>query len=217
MGAVRHECRCPRCPSLPLPISKPSKLVQHIGTHILHDPAVKYSNNPCGFCLNVGNLCSIRLIKGKGKNGAKSVDPQQSRCPNAAKLSIAAASKSTASNPCTNVPLECPLCRDGADAVWKYNLHSHFTEVHPTADIERYKNLYELDPHERASMKELYNAKPRQSKKRMKTVTGIKISVAHSSHRALKYVSDSSRIGDTGLHSSCHLIIPGRPKTVLIL
>ena len=140
-------------------------------------------------------------MKGKGKNGAKSVDPKQSRCPNAAKLSIAAAGKSTASNPCTNVPLECPLCRDGADAVWKYNLRSHFAEVHPMADIKQYKNLYELDPHERASMKELYNAKPRQSKKKMKTVTGIKISVAHSSHQALKYVSDSSLSGDTGLHS----------------
>ena len=133
-------------------------------------------------------------MKGKGKNGAKSVDPQQSQCPNAAKLSITAAGKSTASNPCTNVPLECPLCRDGADAVWKYNLRSHFAEVHPTADIERYKNL---DPHERANMKELYNVKPRQSKKKLRTVTGIKISVAHSSHQALKCVSGSSLLRDT--------------------
>jgi hypothetical protein len=186
LGTLRQECRCPRCPSLPLPINKPSKLVQHIGTHILHDPAVKHSNNPCGFCLNVGNLCSIRLIKGKGKNGAKSVDPQQSQCPNTAKLSITAACKSSPSNPCTNVPLECPLCREGSDAVWKYNLHSHIMSVHPTADILRYKSLYELDLHERAAMKELFDAKPRLSKKRLKTATGIKISEAHSSRQALK-------------------------------
>ena len=138
--------------------------------------------------MNVGNLCSVRLAKGKGKNGGKFVDLQQSRCPNAAKLSIAAARKSTPSNPCTNVPVECPLCREGSDAVWKYNLRSHIMSVHPTADITRYRDLYELDPHERAAMKELFNAKPWLSKKRMKTVTGIKISRAHSSRRALKYV-----------------------------
>jgi len=186
-GALRQECRCPRCPTLPLSIDKPSKLVQHIGTHILHDPAVKDSNNPCGFCLNVGNLCSIRIIKGKGRKGAFTVDPQQSRCPNAAKLSITSASKSTPSNPCTNVPLVCPLCRDSADPVWKYNFRSHILTVHPTADIGQYKELYELDPHERASMKELFKAKPRRSK--TKTVSGIKISDAHSSRSALRYMS----------------------------
>src|ERR1700723_3856871 len=137
-GAIRQECRCPRCPTLPLSITKPSKLVQHIGMHILHDPAVRDTNNPCGFCLNVGNLCSIRIIKGKGRKGALTVDPQRSRCPNAAKLSITSASKSTASNPCTNVPLACPLCREGADPIWKYNLRSHIITVHPTADVEQY-------------------------------------------------------------------------------
>ena len=47
-----------------------------MGTHILHDPAVKDLNNPCGFCLNVGNLCSIRIVKGKGGKGAFTVDPR---------------------------------------------------------------------------------------------------------------------------------------------
>ena len=92
-------------------------------------------NNPFGFCLNVGSLCSICLTKGKGKNSAKSVDPQQSQCPRAVKLLIATAHKLTPSNPCTNVPLKCPLCREGLDAVWKYNFHSHIISVHPTVDI----------------------------------------------------------------------------------
>lgn len=143
-------------------------------------------NNPCGFCLNVGNLCSIRITKGKGRKGAFSVDPQQSRCPNAAKLSIASTRKSATSNPCTNAPLACPLCREGADPVWKYNFRSHILNVHPTADAEQFKNKYELDPHEQASMKELFNAKPRRSK--MKTASSIKSSDAHSSRRALRYI-----------------------------
>ena len=147
-GAVRQECRCPRCPTLPLSVSKPSKLVQHIGIHILYDPVIRDSNNPCGFCLNVGNLCSICITKGKGRKGALTVDPQKSRCPNAAKLSITSASKSTASNSCTNAPLVCPLCRKGADPIWKYNMRLHIITAHLTGDIEQYKDLYKLGAHE---------------------------------------------------------------------
>ena len=147
-GAVRQECRCPRCPTLPLSVSKPSKLVQHIGIHILYDPVIRDSNNPCGFCLNVGNLCSICITKGKGRKGALTVDPQKSRCPNAAKLSITSASKSTASNSCTNALLVCPLCRKGADPIWKYNMRLHIITAHLTGDIEQYKDLYKLGAHE---------------------------------------------------------------------
>ena len=180
--------------------------------HILHDPAVRDLNNPCGFCLNVGNLCSIQITKGKGKKGAFTVDPQQSRCTNAAKLSITSASKSTTHNPCTNVPLACPLCRQDADPVWKYNLRSHILMVHPSADIEQFKHLYDLDPHKQASMKELFKAKPRRSK--LKIASGIKISGAHSSQRALRRVFPSVTCIPflTSLFT-----LPGLPPTVLIV
>jgi hypothetical protein len=87
-------------------------------------------------------------------------DPQQSRCPNAAKLSITSTSKSTANSPCTNMLLTCSLCREGTDPVWKYNFQLHILIVHPTADIKLYKNIYQLDPHEQASIKEIFRAKP---------------------------------------------------------
>jgi hypothetical protein len=153
--------------------------------HILHDPSLKDAFNPCGFCLNTGGLCSIRVTKGKGKKGALVVDPLKSRCPNVAKLSITAASKYSDTSPCTNHPLECPLCQEGADLVWKYNLPSHIQKVHPTATLEEYEYLYAVGASERAKLKTLYSAKPRHSKKK-KQVIDIKISEAHSSRRALR-------------------------------
>jgi hypothetical protein len=136
--------------------------------------------------LNTGSLCSIRIAKGKGSNGAKTVDVQQSRCINKAKLSIATAAKYTASSPCTNIPLECPLCRQGSDAVWKYNLLSHIERVHPTVNAIIYKALYALDESESKELKERYTTKPRITKK--KQVMGIKISEAHSSRLAMRYL-----------------------------
>jgi hypothetical protein len=71
-----------------------------------------------------------------------------------------------------------------SDAVWKYNLLAHFKSVHPTATLEKYSSLAEISQLERTRLKQLFNAKPRASKK--KVVTNIRISIAHSSQRALE-------------------------------
>ena len=81
---------------------------------------------------------------------------------NATKLSIAAAGKLTVINPCTNVSLKCPLCRDGADAILKYSLwlfiHTLKYILQQTfSDTRIY--MYKLDSHEHTSMEELYNSK----------------------------------------------------------
>jgi hypothetical protein len=44
-------------------------------------------------------------------------------------FSIAAASKISASKPCTNVPTRCTLC---PEVHWKYNIFNHLTERHPS-------------------------------------------------------------------------------------
>jgi hypothetical protein len=153
--------------------------------HILHDLALKNAVNPCGFCLDTGGLCSIRLVKGRGRKGAKVVDIQNSRCRNIVKLSVNSAAKSTQTNPCTNYPIECPYCREGSDPIWKYNLLVHFLTVHPTADHNQHKELYTIGMEERAHLKTLYHTKPRHSKKK-KQVMDIKISEAHSTRHALR-------------------------------
>jgi hypothetical protein len=94
------------------------------------------------------------------------------------------ASKYSDISPCTNHPLKCPLCRDDADLVWKYNLQSHIQTVHLTATLEKHKHLYIVNATERAKLKTLYHAKPWHSKKK-KQVVDIKISEACSSHHAM--------------------------------
>ncbi|KAJ6534562.1 hypothetical protein B0H10DRAFT_1859255 [Mycena sp. CBHHK59/15] len=55
-----------------------------------------------------------------------------SSCPEAYRFKIAAASKSSASKPCTNIPIACILC----NAVhWKYNMDTHLRERHPSWEL----------------------------------------------------------------------------------
>ena len=145
----------PTLPELPLS-NQESNLVQHMGAHILLDSKM----NPYIFCLNTGPLCSIRLAKGKGTKGTKTVDVIHSRCPNVTKLSITSAAKCIESSPCTNVPLDYPLCLPGSDAVWKYNLVAHIKSVHPTATLKKYTSLAEISQLERTRLKQRFNANP---------------------------------------------------------
>jgi hypothetical protein len=56
--------------SLFLTVKPPGKLVEHIVTHILHDPMVKARYCPCGFCGGSGDSCVVYIAKGKGSQGA---------------------------------------------------------------------------------------------------------------------------------------------------
>ncbi|KAJ7620026.1 hypothetical protein B0H17DRAFT_846864, partial [Mycena rosella] len=58
---------------------------------------------PCGFCgqeISEGT-CSVAIGTGKKVN---------STCPDTYPFQITAAAKPSATKPCTNVPLRCPLC-----------------------------------------------------------------------------------------------------------
>ncbi|KAJ7938681.1 hypothetical protein B0H13DRAFT_2554499, partial [Mycena leptocephala] len=77
-------------------------------------------NYPCGFCgkATSNGGCSIAIRGGKAA----------SSCHEVYEFQIAAASKSTAAKPCTNVPLRCTLC---PDTHWKYNMAAHLADNHP--------------------------------------------------------------------------------------
>ncbi|KAJ6473873.1 hypothetical protein C8R45DRAFT_764682, partial [Mycena sanguinolenta] len=112
------------CRSGVLSVSSPAKLVEHMAIHILFDPTLDRSANPCGFCLSTDSFCSIVLTKRKGSDCAVRIAITQSRSPNLANLGLTAAAKSSPKKPCTNRPIVCPVS-PCPDIVWKYNLEVH--------------------------------------------------------------------------------------------
>jgi hypothetical protein len=149
--------------------------------HILHDDAVKNSPSPCGFCLLPDSRCIVRLKKGRGQKGSHHINWDNTICQhgNKVSLSIKTFQKSTTTSPCTNIPMNCPICPSGSNAIWKYNLQNHITTVHPTANIEEYKTLFEVSKFERVMLKQWWRAKPRFSPCRFRNLGDIHISDAH--------------------------------------
>ena len=52
-------------------------LLTHMGAHILHDPRLRDDKSPCGFCLNFGSLCVIRLVV---TSKLTTIDMKATRC-----------------------------------------------------------------------------------------------------------------------------------------
>lgn len=194
-GARRKQHRCSKCPTLAISLSSATELVRHISRHILFDDDIDLDENPCGFCLNTG-ICTIYLRKTKGRKGVLKVDMARSQCVNKVDLSFKHASKVTATSPCTNQPLACPLCPNGAPAVWKYNLKSHILKVHRGADGSRYEDLYDISDNERVLMRRIYqeksSAKSRSTKRKRKAALAdrpISVSESHIIRTITGYVS----------------------------
>ncbi|KAF9006827.1 hypothetical protein BDZ89DRAFT_997333, partial [Hymenopellis radicata] len=103
----------------------------HMGKHILFslrrlkDPFTGYQSwfpeYPCGFCggpTTGDGSCTIGIASGKAA----------SSCPSAYSFVVSRAATVSKSKPCTNVPIECPLCHVFH---WKYNITRHMEEHHP--------------------------------------------------------------------------------------
>jgi hypothetical protein len=186
---MRHQSDnlcCRWCSDTPIAKMSGPKLLLHMGSHILHDPQLKDADSPCGLCLSTGQLCKICLVK-RAKKGIQ-IDLVNSHCPNLKKISLAKASKFTKQSPCTNVPMQCPLCPKVSDAVCKYNLCTHIWKDHPSANVINYGNLYTISPKESIPMKGIYK-RYSKLKKSKATTPGYAISEGHSSHFAMRYAS----------------------------
>ena len=181
--SLPDECRCQRCSDVIVSRLNGPELHRHMGAHILHDPYFKDADNPCGLCLNTGSRCVFRLVK---CNKVDQIDMTNSRCPNLYKIQLSSASKYSKSSPCTNGPLRCPLCPKESNCIWKYNMHAHILEHHPSANIELYHSLFALADDESVLMKGTYLTKSRKSKKKAKGFRVMKISEGHSSRLALR-------------------------------
>ncbi|KAJ7049330.1 hypothetical protein C8F01DRAFT_1352687, partial [Mycena amicta] len=107
---------------------KNQKRQNHLGRHILMhllevtDPKAKKqitSRYPCGFCGGDAASCALSIDSGKA----------ESDCPYHYPFLVSAASKVTATTPCTNIPIKCPLyaCKE---THWKYNFLRHLEDRH---------------------------------------------------------------------------------------
>src|ERR1700733_10760625 len=107
---------------------------------------------------------SVCYLLGQTRRSGDHIDMVNSQCPNIYKIYLKHAAKFSNKSPCTNVPLWCSLCPKVSDAIWKYNLQSHLSKVHSSADVSLYRNLYHVDEEELVLMKSMFLAKPQLSK-----------------------------------------------------
>ncbi|KAI0763211.1 hypothetical protein BC629DRAFT_1651952 [Irpex lacteus] len=186
-ATYQDRYRCTQCPSLPLELGP--KLLEHMGAHILCDPALVDADEPCGLCLSSGSSCAIRLRK--GPSGADIIDMDYSRCSNLYKIQLASARKSTANSPCSNTPMHCPVCPPKSNAVWRYNMARHLRTAHKLS-ADSHMALHTIEDSEYDAMKLRYNATPRNNaKKKLKDVPShaLSISLEHISSVHIGYVS----------------------------
>ncbi|KAI0058140.1 hypothetical protein BV25DRAFT_1862304, partial [Artomyces pyxidatus] len=175
---------CPCCPAISISgLTGPQRL-QHMGAHILHDPKLKDADSPCGFCLS--SSCVIYLSHRRSANINEQIDMSKSQCPHLIKVSLKVASEHSMTSPCTNAPIRCPLCpQPHSPAVWKYNLEQHIRIHHPMANVELYKDTYEVTGPELVLMKGVYLTKPRKSKKKRLASRVLPISDSHSTRMVM--------------------------------
>jgi hypothetical protein len=185
-----HEC--PACtPTVRLDTSNGQHVLAHIGSHILHDPSVDRSQEPCGLCLRAASFCSIYLTRCTRRTSQWALKYGGTLpCPNATSFSYAVAMSSSKASPCSNVPLVCPYCLEGSPAVWCYNMLQHLRHRHSGIDPAKHIDLRNLTPEEKDAMAVIWKTRYKQPKRRGKgkQKLPLKLSEAHCSRSLSRYV-----------------------------
>ncbi|KAL0564399.1 hypothetical protein V5O48_017648, partial [Marasmius crinis-equi] len=173
--------------------NEPQRIIEHFSAHILHDPKVVRSTQPCGLCLRPHDQCHFVLKKGKGRTGGLQVNLAASKCQNLIKFSYRSASEAKTSSPCSNVPIECPICGCSRGAVWKYNMHEHFKAEHASTLHAQYSEIWRLGQLERDGMKKVWADKEKKAKRQDKRAKGapLTISEAHRASTVLQQHADA--------------------------
>ncbi|KAJ7705827.1 hypothetical protein B0H16DRAFT_1482122, partial [Mycena metata] len=130
---------CPKCtPSLPLDMAHPQTILAHIGAHILHDPTVDRSTQPCGLCLRPLGMCKFYLKKSGSAANTLTLNMAASRgCLNLVYFSYGTAGVSKDSSPCSN----------------RYNVREHLVQQHLGVSLAKHSNLWALSDTEIAVLK----------------------------------------------------------------
>lgn len=187
-SSAQSDC-CPVCrPDVPWDITKTHKILEHVAAHLLFDSALDTTKELCGLCMRPSPSCAFYLRKGKGVGSAPQIDDRTSRCPNfTGKLSYMAAATERTNSPCTNVPIICPLCPSTSTAVWKYNMKTHFAQIHPSTNGGNFAKAYTISESEKAALKILWEKRYtilHRRRRRNVASTPLSISEVHSSRRA---------------------------------
>jgi len=112
-------------------------------------------------------------------------------CPMKLNFSYNVAAESSSSSPCSNVPVQCPLCPRISPAVWKYFLKTHFEIQHPNAPMESHGHLWELSNFEVAEMKGIWEKRKNVSVRRSKKSNSSPLAISDA-HRSGNPISESS-------------------------
>jgi hypothetical protein len=191
-----HDCsghECPACtPTVRLDTSNGQHVLAHIRSHVLCDPSIDRSQEPCGLCLRTASFCSIYLTKHTEWTSQWTLKFGGTvPCPNAISFSYAIAMTSSKALPCSNVPLVCLYCLEGLPAVWCYNMHHHLRRRHCGIDPTKHINLWNLTPEEREAMAEIWKARYKQPRRcgKGKQKVPLKLSEAHCSRSLSRYVN----------------------------
>ncbi|KAJ7725135.1 hypothetical protein DFH07DRAFT_946256 [Mycena maculata] len=190
---------CPKCdPPVPLKSKNNQRTLCHNGAHILFDPSIQRSDQPCGLCMRPFPMCSFELTKTEASSAVRQVDWRRSKCLNPLTFQMSAAKTSTTNSPCTNHMIICPLqCEQ---CIWTYNLDAHcLGPPHNLASLHSVPRVYQMAPGEEAAMQKIWDERQMYPKPRnLKNQKGTKpllISAAHSATNAL-------HLGETNLRAS---------------
>ncbi|KAJ7918558.1 hypothetical protein B0H13DRAFT_1607226, partial [Mycena leptocephala] len=97
------------CPPIPIQKTNYQRVLGHNGAHILFDESLKAVDQPCGLCLHPFLMCTFFFLKGSRTAAAHQIDWSRLTCLNILNFQMAAAMKSSLTNPCTNYLIPCPL------------------------------------------------------------------------------------------------------------
>src|SRR5260370_21622687 len=146
---------CSHCnTSLNLPNTR--SLIIHSSAHILNDRTIGDDDELCGLCLQPSTHCLFRVI-------CRSGDPYQldllhSTCTHIVKslskqtFNYLISAKPTVKSPCTNIPVQCPLCNPDQLFIWRYNMAIHLCHTHPQ-NAERLIPEFTISDREKTLMK----------------------------------------------------------------
>ena len=150
---------CPRCsPTVTLDLTQGQHVLEHIGSHILHDPGVIRAIEPlCGLCLCPSQMCQFYLAKGKGAKGKPRINQKVSiGCLINMNYSYGKAVQSTTISPCYNVPIQRPVCPKTDPAIWTYFIKVYFNKKHQSLPLTKYLHLWELSNFEKSEMSRIW-------------------------------------------------------------